>query len=271
MNLDAYLDRIAYRGSRAPTKETLFAVHRAHIAAVPYENLNIHMGLPLGLSEDAFFEQIVTRRRGGWCYMMNGSLSWALRTMGFHVRRVVGGVMRERMGDEALGNHLALIADLDRPYLCDAGLSDALLEPTPLREGAFTQGGFDMSLSRRDDGFWRFHNHPAGGARSFDFTETPVELDAFAERCAWLQTSPESMFVKIGLCVRRHEGRIDKLRDATLSTITPTGTHDHVIKTAREYGGVLRDTYGIALTPSELERLWPKTEERQRAFEAATA
>ena len=40
----AYLARIGYTGARAPTIDTLRALHRAHLHAVPFENLDIHLG-----------------------------------------------------------------------------------------------------------------------------------------------------------------------------------------------------------------------------------
>jgi N-hydroxyarylamine O-acetyltransferase len=252
-----------------PNRDTLFAIHRAHIESVPYENLDIHLGRKIELSEEFFFDKVVTRRTGGWCYVMNGSLSWALRQMGFRVRRVVAGVNRELMGDHMLTNHLALIADLDQPYLCDAGLSDALLEPVPLKAGTFEQGGFTMSLARISDG-WRFTNHPLGGAKSFDFSEKPVELDAFAERSEFLQTSPDSNFVKASLCVRRYDGRIDRLRDATLFTVTPASQTSRVITGPADYSDVLRNLFDLDLKGAEAD-LWPKVEERHRAFLAHQA
>ena len=269
MDLAAYLDRIAYRGPLRPDRETLFGVHRAHIETVPYENLDIHLGRKLELSDEFFFDKVVRRRTGGWCYVMNGSLSWALRQIGFRVHRVVAGVNRELMGDEMMGNHLAILVDLDERYLCDAGLSDALLDPVPLKEGPFVQGGFEMSLSRIGAG-WRFTNHRFGGAKSFDFSEKPVEISAFADRCHWLQTNPESNFVKVSLTVRRHEGRIDRLRDATLASITPQGQTTRVITGPDEYCRVLHEVFGLDLNGAE-RQLWPRVEERHRAFIAAQA
>ena len=39
-NLDAYLRRINYAGSIAPTIETLQAIHRVHVSTIPIENLD---------------------------------------------------------------------------------------------------------------------------------------------------------------------------------------------------------------------------------------
>ena len=45
MDVDAYLQRIRYRGPREPTAATLCALQRAHLRAVPFENLDIHSNL----------------------------------------------------------------------------------------------------------------------------------------------------------------------------------------------------------------------------------
>ena len=71
MNAQAYLERIRYNGPMEPTREALFALQRAHLYAVPYENLDILAGKPLSLSEDALFDKIVTRKRGGYCFELN--------------------------------------------------------------------------------------------------------------------------------------------------------------------------------------------------------
>ena len=47
-----------------PDIHTLRAMHRAHLLSVPFENLDIHLGLPIVLDEARLFDKIVTRRRG---------------------------------------------------------------------------------------------------------------------------------------------------------------------------------------------------------------
>ena len=42
----AYLRRLGVDGDLPPTLETLVALHRAHLDAVPYENLGIMLGRP---------------------------------------------------------------------------------------------------------------------------------------------------------------------------------------------------------------------------------
>ena len=72
MDIELYLRRIGYCGSREPTTETLKQLHRAHMLAVPFENLDILLGHPINLSLASFYDKIVQHRRGGFCYELNG-------------------------------------------------------------------------------------------------------------------------------------------------------------------------------------------------------
>src|SRR5579885_2718417 len=65
-----YLERIHFPAPRGlnslePRLDTLQALHEAHLLAVPFENLSIHYGQPIILQEDALFDKIVRRQRGG--------------------------------------------------------------------------------------------------------------------------------------------------------------------------------------------------------------
>ena len=95
MQLTDYLTRIDYHGTVAPTLACLNAVHRHHLLNIPYENLDVQLRRPVDQDIERIFEKIVHRRRGGWCYEMNGLLCWALREIGFDVMRMTGGVGRK--------------------------------------------------------------------------------------------------------------------------------------------------------------------------------
>src|SRR5688572_24693789 len=143
MEIEAYLERIGYTGARDASAATLRGVHRAHLYAIPYENLDIHLGRPLGLDVPGIYQKLVSERRGGWCYEMNGLLAWALRELGFAVDLLAGAVPRASAGETADGNHLVLLVRLpEGPYLADVGFGDGFLEPLPLREGTTEQAGW---------------------------------------------------------------------------------------------------------------------------------
>lgn len=263
--LDRYFARVGYTGPRDLTAETLRAVHRAHLLAIPYENLDIHLGRAISMDEDAMFRKLVDDRRGGWCYELNGVLSRVLHAMGFEVRRVGGAVGRALRGDAAVDNHLVLIVTLDRPWLVDTGLGDGFLEPLPLEPGAYRQGFFDYRVTSDGD-WWRVHNHPFGGVDTFDFTLAPRALESFAAKCQDLQTSPESNFVKATVCERFEPEGLVILRGAVLREVREAGVAETVIQDADEYTRVLRDRFGLAFP--EVAHLWPGVWTRHQEWQA---
>ena len=269
--LDAYLARIGFAGTPRADADTLVAVHRAHLRAIPYENLDVQLGRPVSLDIDAIFAKLVVGRRGGWCYEMNGLLGWALQAMGFTVTRLCAGVMRSARGDAALGNHLALWVHLDEPWLADVGFGDGTLEPVPVRAGRIRQGGLEFALEALPEGWWRLHNHPHGAAASFDFRLAPADGGLLARQCQFLQTSPESPFTRVAVVQRHVDGGLALLRGRVLKQVR-MGRGGTLEVTRREvadqddYLGVLRD--GFDLIPPEPDRLWARVAAQHAAYVA---
>ena len=115
----------------APLRRTLRALHRAHLMTVPFENLSIHLGEPISLAAGNLMDKIVTRRRGGFCYELNGAFALLLGALGFEVRllaaRVFGG---DRLGPPF--DHLTLLvhaSDGDGPWLADVGFGSHSVYP----------------------------------------------------------------------------------------------------------------------------------------------
>ncbi len=254
MEIDAYLERINYRGKRTPTLETLNALHKAHLLAISYENLDIHLGRRLTLDANDIFEKIVTRQRGGWCFEMNGLFAWALRELGFSVTLLASAVGRETAGDKAERNHLILLVQLERPYLVDVGFGNGIIYPLPLEVGTYQQSYLDYKLTSAD-GEWHFTNHAYGGP-GFDFNLQPRQMSDFAERCHYLQTSPESGFVRVVVCHRFTPQGMMSLRGAVLRTISEAGAHNETIEDEATYRQTLREKFDLRLPDAEISTLW---------------
>lgn len=261
--LSRYAARLGHHGPLTAGLTTLRALHRAHLMAIPYENLDIHLGVPMTLDPEAMFSKLVDERRGGWCFEMNGVFGRVLETLGFDVRYVSAAVDRARRGWRARGNHLVLVVTLDRPWLVDVGFGDGFLTPLPLEPGTYRQDFMQFQLTR-DGPWWRMHNHPLGGADGFDFTLTSRRLDDFAAQCHELQTSPDSTFVQTAVCLRHVHGGILVLRGATLREITAAGVTSEVIETAGAYERVLRERFDLAI--ADVAALWPKVWAQHQAW-----
>lgn len=90
MDCATYLERIGYRGGREPTAANLAALVRAHRLAVPYETLDLWRRRSTTLRLKEIYDKIVTRRRGGYCFELNGLFAWLLRELGYNVREYFG-------------------------------------------------------------------------------------------------------------------------------------------------------------------------------------
>lgn len=133
LDLAAYFARIGYAGGREATLETLQALHFAHPTHIPFENLDIQLGLPVKLDLDSLQDKLIVRKRGGYCFEQNAVFAAALDALGFQVTRLAG---RVSTGSTRINprTHMLLRVDLDGgPWLADVGFgAETLLAPVPL-------------------------------------------------------------------------------------------------------------------------------------------
>ena len=134
MDTQAYLQRINYTGPLTRSAETLRQLQVAHLRTVPFENLSIHSGEPIVLDDEALFEKIVHRRRGGFCYELNGLFAALLRALGFEVSMLSAQVANAEGHYGPDFDHMTLMVTLSDRWLVDVGFGDSFLEPLPLDE-----------------------------------------------------------------------------------------------------------------------------------------
>ena len=132
----AYLNRIGVTAPAASDAAGLRTLHRAHQLTVPFENLSIHLAEPISLDEPDLIDKIVRRRRGGFCYELNGAFALLLEALGAQVSRVGARVYGEAGLSPPL-DHLALIV---RPADGLPGPLRHRAEPGPRRPGSTPPG-----------------------------------------------------------------------------------------------------------------------------------
>jgi N-hydroxyarylamine O-acetyltransferase len=208
--LAAYLARLG--APRPPSLDAgvLRDLHRAHLAAVPFENLSIHLGEPISLDEADLIDKIVARRRGGFCYELNGAFAGLLECLGARVRRVAARVF----GDEGQAgppfDHLALIVRLPDgtgPWLADVGFGSHSTYPllAEARAGQADPGG-QFLLTGTPDGDI---DVTKDGQPQYRIEPRERALADFVPTCWWQQTSPRSHFTRSTICSRlTGDGRI---------------------------------------------------------------
>jgi N-hydroxyarylamine O-acetyltransferase len=222
IDIDAYLQRIAYNGSRVPSADTLRGLHLAHLRAVPFENLDIHLKRPISLDPQRLFQKIVIERRGGFCYELNGLFAALLQALGFQVAYLSasdahpdGGygppfdhlaLLVEETGDRGQGTGAAqtsILAPDPRPltpdrWLADVGWGDTFCLPlrtdTPELQ---LEGARAYRLERDGEYLILWQRHASGEwERNYRFSLAPRRLADFEAMCAYHQTSSDSLFTR---------------------------------------------------------------------------
>src|SRR2546428_2058661 len=128
MDTKAYLERIGYGGRTRPSPDVLRRLHLKHLLSIPFENLDIHIGRPIILSEKAFYDKIIKHHRGGFCYELNGLFATLLDELGFKVSMLSARVAQNGGGLSPDFDHMTLLVQLEHPWLVHVGFGDPFPE-----------------------------------------------------------------------------------------------------------------------------------------------
>jgi N-hydroxyarylamine O-acetyltransferase len=252
MDVDAYLARIGYTGAREPTAEVLADLHRAHMLAVPFENLDIHLGVENVLDLGHVFDKIVSRRRGGWCYELNGLFALLLEALGFEVARFSAAVVVSDPPSPDFA-HLTLRVDLDRQWLADVGFGASFTRPLRLDDDEDQErDGKRYRLQRAGDGRMVLHEDDAP---QYAFALDPRRMEQFAAMCVVQQTEPGSHFLQAPMCTLATEDGRETLSGMRLITTTPAGRSERELADDDERAAVLRDIFGVDLGDARFRAL----------------
>lgn len=246
-----YLRRIEYGGPLSPTRQTLHNLHRAHLLAIPFENIDVQIRERRPFTMEAAYEKIVKERRGGWCYEMNGLFALILRELGFTFDLVAGAVGRDKHGDSALFNHLAILVHLEKTYLADVGFAGTLT-PLPLRAGEHNDGRMTFALTQHGE-WWRFHS-PDGV--TFDFTATPRQFKDFEHKARLLASTAESFFVQNLVVMQLTEDGDRTLVNAKFKAQSATEILEETAPTAGEFARILDEEFDLRVDP--IKPLWQR-------------
>lgn len=251
MNVHAYLNRIEYRGPLDPDFEMLRQLHLAHLVHVPFENLSIHAQEPIVLNDAALLEKIVTRRRGGFCYELNGLFAALLRELGFEVAMLSAQVAGSQDEFSRDFDHMTLMVALNNErWLADVGFGDSFIEPLTLvadTEHEQRDHRYRLVSDKQDRLILEQALMNEDWKPQYRFSLQPYQYSDYAEMCSYHQTSPESHFTQQRICSRlTPDGRIS-LSDMRF-IITKNGMRtERVLENEQEYAELLRDQFGIVM------------------------
>lgn len=257
VNLNAYFERIGFAGSIAPTLATLELIHALHPAAIPFENLNPLLGLPVNLDLPSIEKKLLAERRGGYCFEHNLLLMAVLRELDFSVRGLAARVVWfDPSAVERPPTHMLLAVDIGgASYLADTGFGGLTLtaplklkadveQPTPHETFRLSGGDPDWTLEAQIEGEWK---------PLYVFDTVEHSPDYYEEPNQFLSTDPESRFRTELRAALSPAGRRLALRDNRL-TIRAEGQPPEVtlLASVAQMREVLTGHFGIQLPSAEL-------------------
>ncbi len=203
-SLTDYLRRIDYTGTPKADIETVTRMMRRQLFSVPFENLDVQAGKIVSLVPEEIVEKIVGRRRGGYCYEVNGLFAMALDALGIPYQFVAARPMfyparRPR-------THMALVLTLGgERWLCDLGFGSYGIR-APMRLDALdidiAQDDDTFMMTLGDDGFYVLRAQVDGQwTNQYAFDLSPQEWIDFVPANYLNSTHPEAIFVRMTVAV----------------------------------------------------------------------
>lgn len=256
-HVEEYLKRINFTGPCEPTLDTLNKIMFCHATSVPFENLDVLLGLDFQIDFESVFDKIVTRRRGGYCFEQNNMLCALLSVMGFSVRAVGGRFrwQRERSFDPAR-THMQVLADIDgAQYLVDVSLGlPSLTRAVKFVLGEVQETSHDKrriiqhspvsylhQLAMEPDGEW------------LDVCEFTLDVmpPADCEMGHWYcKTHPKSNLIgRLIIAMATPEGRLWVLNDSVVLRHHDGRKDSEPINSADELLNVLASRFGLHFAP----------------------
>lgn len=244
-DLAAYLRRVGINSAPAPDVATLFALHRAHTQAIPFENLDIQMGYAVSLDAVALQAKIIGQRRGGYCFEQNAVFAMALEAIGFAPLSCEARVRQGASGVRAR-THMVLRVSCDgRDWLADVGFGgDGIIEPLAMDGEEVVQAGYRYRVAREGE------KHVLQRARGDDWQDLfailgePVYPIDFEVANWYTSTHPQSAFVLNLTAQRYRDGARHILRNLTY-TVSREGVETTRDIARADLVPLLRDVFAI--------------------------
>ncbi len=201
MDIQAYLDRIAFAGSDlTPNVGLLRALQTAHAMHVPYENLDIYFRRDVSLAYEAMYEKIVLNRRGGYCFELNGLFGWLLRKLGFQTQEFLGRWLKGEALTVPMRRHRIIkVTFEDEAYIADVGVGQkAPRTPLLFRHGLEQERDGSIYRIVHDDRLFNVVQVLDGDSfiNVFSFDDAPQEPIDFVYPHYYCTHYPDSVFLK---------------------------------------------------------------------------
>lgn len=252
--LEAYLDRIEYEGSRQPSWETLRGLQAAHLIHIPFENIDVALHREVRIDLDSVQEKLVRNRRGGYCFEQNTLFAAALGELGFELDTLEARVRPPGETEPLPRTHMVLRVLVDRKnWLVDVGFGgDGSLEPVAFDGNPSLQSCGDYRLICESAGVhvlqWRRKEH---WTDLYALGQTPALPIDYVVANHFTSTHPESVFRRVVTVQRFETDRRHILRNQVYTIRLADSETVREIERG-DLPDLIRDVFGLQLSNDEV-------------------
>ncbi len=191
------------------------------------------------------------RRRGGFCYELNGLFDELLLALGLPGMMLSGCVRRDDGGFGPEFDHMLLKVELDDPWLADVGFGESFVDPIEFRAGGADEvNGHRYVVQPVAEEWQLLREDKMGTVPLYAFRDVAHDLGDYGEMCRYQQTSPESHFTKSWVCSRATpDGRIT-LANMRLIVARGEKREERQLRDEVEVRTCLRDLFGVEIGDS---------------------
>lgn len=258
LDIPAYLARIGITDPVAADEASLIRLTRAHLEAVPFENLEVKYELrEPSLAPQALFSKIVLNRRGGYCFELNKLFYLLLKAIGFSCYNVPCRVVYNREELRPVSHRATIVTVNAHKWFVDVGYGGA----GP--KGAIRMDTEDVQSIFADDFFVVFDREQEypGEYVIYRFDNgSPARLITFQDR-SWTEadyvtlnsyyaTYPRSPFKNRRMLYRCFPWGWISLTDNTLITMKDGIRQTVELQTEQQVQEIIADVFSLYVTPA---------------------
>lgn len=258
-----YLERIGISDRLTATYENLELILKKASEMIPFENLDVHLGYGIDLTKERIENKILDKKRGGYCYEVNGILSYALEELGFDVSYMGA---RTIFGYNELRpiTHMVLKVKIENScYLCDLGFTGMnSIKPLLIHDNE-NNGSFRLLKDSEVGNILQVNREEGSWESLYSFTTDELRLIDFELANYYNSNSEKSICTRKVICSINNENGSTRLVDNELKVRNGKLDSDTIVKSKSELYDLLNDLFCITLTAKEAEIIFNKIDNQR--------
>lgn len=252
-----YLERIGFDDQVKVDIDCLNSLIWHHQCYVPFEDLSSAMlDEKVSLDTEVLYDKVVNRKRGGFCFELNGLFMMLLRDLGFDAYSVMCRV-ESRREELTPVMHRGILVFLDgKRYFCDVGFGGPMApfavelseeKQTYKNETYWCEeifSGWHMIYRGKGKGYGEDGSNEAERQTVVMFSESPFLNADFKYHCNQCANSPDSGFRKMRMCNKRTEEGYVSLMGNKFTEVSNAGKTEKEVE-EKDIPKLLKEYFGI--------------------------